>query len=88
LGDSAKPLPGIEEIIAEITRGLGAETTVPVTPGTDLFADLALDSLTLTSLVVSLEDHYRIRLQETDAGEIRTVADLAALVRRRIEEQS
>ena len=40
------------------------------------------------SLVFKLEEHYDIVLDEGDADDLRTVDDLAALVVRRIEEQS
>jgi acyl carrier protein len=81
-------------VAAEIIRGLATELAgsgtplPPLTPQTRLFEDLALDSLTLMSLVVNLEDHYRVLLNETDAPEVRTIADLAALVVQRIREQS
>jgi acyl carrier protein len=47
-----------------------------------------LDSLKVMSLVFKIEDHYDIVLDEGDADDLRTVDDLAALVVRRIEEQS
>jgi len=47
-----------------------------------------LDSLKVMSLVFKLEEHYDIVLDEGDADDLRTVDDLAALVVRRIEEQS
>ena len=47
-----------------------------------------LDSLKVMSLVFKLEEHYDIVLDEADADDLRTVDDLAALVVRRIEEQS
>lgn len=56
-----------------------------VQPSDDLLADLGLDSLGLTVLVVGLENRFRVRLSQEDAGGIRTVADLAALVARRTE---
>jgi acyl carrier protein len=88
-------LPTEDMVAAEIIRGLtdqfaesGTLPSSPLTPQTRLFEDLALDSLTLMGLVVNLEDHYRVILDETDATGIRTIADLAALVVRRIAEQS
>ena len=45
-----------------------------------------LDSVGLLTLVVDLEDHFRVALKEEDAAVIRTVAELAALVLRRREE--
>ena len=47
-----------------------------------------LDSLKVMSLVFKIEEHYDIVLDEADADDLRTVDDLAALVVRRIEEQS
>jgi acyl carrier protein len=40
------------------------------------------------SLVFKLEDHYDIALDEEDADDLQTIDDLAALVIRRVEEQS
>ena len=40
----------------------------------------------LLTLVVDLEDHFRVALKEEDAAVVRTVAGLAALVLRRREE--
>ena len=46
-----------------------------------------LDSLKVISLVFKIEDHYDIVLDEEDADDLRTVADLAALVVRHFEQQ-
>jgi acyl carrier protein len=45
----------------------------------------ALDSLQLLSLVVAVEDRFRIVLAEEDAAGTRTLADLARLVAARAE---
>jgi acyl carrier protein len=52
----------------------------------DLQADLALDSLALLTLVVALEDRFLVTLADTDAADVRTAGDLAALVARRTGE--
>ena len=52
----------------------------------DLVSDLQLDSVGLLTLVVGLEDRFRVALKEEDAAAVRTVGDLAALVLRRREE--
>lgn len=57
----------------------------PIQPTDDLLADLGLDSLALTVLAVGLENKFRVKLSQEDAGVVRTVADLAALVARRSE---
>ena len=46
-----------------------------------------LDSLKVMSLVFKIEEHYDVVLDEEDADDLRTVADLAALVLRCIEQQ-
>jgi acyl carrier protein len=47
-----------------------------------------LDSLKVMSLVFKIEEDYDIVLDAEDADDLRTIGDLAALVRRRIEQQS
>jgi hypothetical protein len=45
----------------------------------------SLDSLQLLSLVVAIEDRFRVALAEEDAAATRTLADLARLVAARAE---
>jgi acyl carrier protein len=75
------------EVIAVIARVLRDELGLAreVRPEDDLLADLQLDSVGVLTLVVGLEDHFRIALAEQDAAEVRTVGDLAALVASRAE---
>ena len=49
--------------------------------------DGGLDSLKVMSLVLRIESRYGIELDADDDGELRTVADLARLVVRCIENQ-
>jgi acyl carrier protein len=74
------PEPG--EVVAEIARVLRDELGLSraVKPEDDLIADLQLDSVGLLTLVVGLEDRFRVALGEADASSVRTVAELAALV--------
>lgn len=46
----------------------------------DLARDLQLDSVGLLTLVVELENRFRVALREEDAAEVRTLRDLCALV--------
>ena len=75
----------MDEVLAEIRRVLREELSLEreVRPGDDLVADLQLDSVGLVTLVVGLEDRFRIVLAEEDAAGVRTVSDLAALVQER-----
>jgi acyl carrier protein len=84
--------PHVEEseVLEQIRRIVATELGVRavVTPETSLVGGLKLDSLSAITLAVALEDRYRIQLGEQDAGELSTVRDLVALVRRRIAERS
>ncbi|MGZ6143099.1 MAG: acyl carrier protein [Myxococcales bacterium] len=72
----------MDEVLAEIRRVLRDELGLERDPRLedDLVTDLQLDSVGLLTLVVGLEDRFRIALAEEDAAAVRTVGDLAALV--------
>ena len=80
-------MPEPREVVAVISRVLRDEVGVEraVLPEDDLQADLQLDSVGLLTLVVGLEDHFRVTLAEEDAAGVRTVGDLAALVASRAQ---
>jgi acyl carrier protein len=82
--------PSEAEVIAEIRRVLAEELALeaPAGPDAELGRDLALDSITLLTLAVALEDRFRVTLREEEAADIRTVRELAALVVRRAREQN
>jgi acyl carrier protein len=75
----------MDEVLEEIRRVLRDELglSCEALPEDDLVADLQLDSVGLLTLVVGLEDRFRIALSEEDAAGVRTVSDLVALVSRR-----
>ncbi len=75
----------MDEVLAEIRRVIRDELGSPreVRGEDDLVHDLQLDSVGLLTLVVGLEDRFRIALSEEDAAGVRTVSDLCALVEKR-----
>ena len=75
----------MDEILAEIRRVLRDELGLArdPRPEDDLVTDLQLDSVGLLTLIVGLENRFRIVLAEEDAASVRTVGDLAALVAER-----
>ena len=75
----------MDEVLAEIRRVLRDELGLArdPRPEDDLVTDLQLDSVGLLTLIVGLEDRFRIVLAEEDAASVRTVRDLAALVTER-----
>ena len=78
----------MDEVLGEIGRLLRDELGLSRAPqpADVLVRDLQLDSVGLLTLVVGLEDRFRVALKEEDAAAVRTVHDLAALVLRRREE--
>ena len=72
-----------KHIIDLIEKDLGS---LDVTADSSLQSQ-GLDSLKVISLVFKIEDHFDIVLDESDADDLRTVGDLAAMVVRRIEQQ-
>jgi len=79
----------IEAVLAEISRVLQHELQLPSAPRPedDLAADLHLDSVSLLTLVVELENQFRVALNEQDSAQVHTVGELAALVVARSKEQ-
>ena len=81
----------LEEEVLEELRTIARnelEYEGPIDASMSLSADLKLDSMTMLVVAVSLENRFRVRLEEQDAGVLDTVGDLIALVQRRIAEQA
>ena len=55
----------------------------PIAPEMSLVEALALDSLRQLTLVVEIENRFRIRLDGTDEASLQTVGDLIALIARK-----
>lgn len=74
------PTPREQEVAAEIRRIVREELRARTEFGDDEELASRLDSLALLSLVVAVEDRFRIVLTEEDAGSARSLADLARIV--------
>ena len=69
--------------IAQVARDhLGWQE--PLTPEMRLVEDLRLDSVRLLTLAAEVENRFRVLLDEADEMAIQTVADLVAIVRRKL----
>ena len=86
--DSAEVEALLPEAFTCIDRVLKVELLLArdVRPEDLLVQDLQLDSVTLITLVVELENTFRVALREEDAAEVKTVRELALLVARRTVE--
>ena len=69
-------------VVQEIGRVIAREGLLrrEIRPTDRLVDDLGLDSLTLTTLAVELEDRFQIILSDEQTARIRTVAELARCV--------
>ena len=84
-------MPELERsILAEIRRIFAheLENVRPVELHHDLARDLEVDSMGALVLAVALEDRFRVRLADEDAGAVVTVSDLVELVARRVREDT
>jgi acyl carrier protein len=67
------------ELIRLLGRTLG--DTASVQAGTDLVADLGLESIQVIEYLCEVEDHFDLALDEATLADVHTIADLAAVVR-------
>ena len=77
-------LEGIRDVAREFLD-LGADVGLD----TDIVGDLELDSIELLTLVVELENHFQIFLDEgrlEEADELRTIGDLVAHIAGRLRQ--
>jgi acyl carrier protein len=75
----AEILAGIRAVARthlRVEREIGMETPITQT--------LALDSLRMVTLVAELENHFRVCFEDGDEVGLTTVADLVAVLRRRL----
>ena len=73
-----------EAVAAEILRIAREQLALEGDPAPDAPLAAALDSLALLSLVVAVEDRFRVVLTDDDAATTRTLAELARLVASRV----
>jgi acyl carrier protein len=73
-------LEGIAEVVRQRLGWQG-----PLTMDMRLVEDLRLDSVRLLTLAAEVENRFRVLLDETDEAGIQTVADLVAVVRRKLD---
>ena len=72
--------PAEQGVAAEIRRIVREDLNARVEFGDEEELAARLDSLALLSLVVAVEDRFRIVLTEEDAASARSLADLSRLV--------
>ncbi|WP_137389754.1 acyl carrier protein [Rhodoligotrophos defluvii] len=76
-----------EQIFEELSRLIAPFNIkgVPITPATDIAADLNIDSVAVMDFVMEIEDRFDIDIPLNLLAEIRTMDELTQVVRERIE---
>lgn len=76
----------VKETILQLI-GQEAFVPVPITEAADLFQDLYLDSLSFISLLMEIEEQYRITIELPEMAGCRRVGQLIELVERKVREE-
>ena len=78
---------GTDAVLEEIRSLLQVHNSKQIEIGeeTDLSADLNIDSVAAMDLIMNLEDKFEIDIPLNQVGELRSVRDLADLVRAQLK---
>lgn len=68
--------------VVAILSSLGGMGTLPIEPESSLADDLGLDSLSVTSLIVRLEEEFGIEIPDRQITQFVTVGDIVAYLER------
>jgi acyl carrier protein len=72
-----------DKVVAVVAQITGRDAAV-LSPSTDLYADLKLDSLDALELLVALEDEFGTDIGTDEAQALHTMADVVSLLRQRL----
>ena len=75
----------VAEVVDIIRESAKIPSRVPITAATRIVEDLALDSLDLVSVILLLQDHFDVVIEEDAVPNLCRVADLAAYLAERRE---
>ncbi|MPN41768.1 Acyl carrier protein [bioreactor metagenome] len=75
----------IEQQVSAAVATVAGVGTESVEAGSDLVADLSLDSLAMYELVIDLEERYGLRISDEDLDRIHTVSDIVDYIDRSID---
>ena len=77
-----------DEVLREICDLLEAHNPnhIEITAETDLSADLNIDSVAAMDVIMNIEDKFEIDIPLNQVGELRSVRDLAEVVRAQLKD--
>ncbi|KAF5994721.1 acyl carrier protein [Streptomyces mirabilis] len=70
----------LREMIADVLEVDGESITQDI----DFIRDLGVDSLLAMELAVTLERHYRVKIESHEIADVRTLPDICALLNRKL----
>ena len=70
----------LAELTAIVRQSGRVKPTAVVTADSDLVVDLAIDSLDLVDLLLKIQDHFDVDIDDTDVPHLRRVSDLATYI--------
>lgn len=73
----------VAEVVDVIRKAARIPARVPITPESRLVEDLAIDSLDLVGLILQLQDHFDVVIEDEAVSNLCRVADLAAYLAER-----
>src|SRR4029450_12674989 len=85
-GSAENEETALERVVAELSAELAPVSGQRVSRETVL-SDLGFDSLACADLTAAIEERFGVRLVHGDVDQTRTVADVAATVRRKMPER-
>ena len=68
----------VAEVVAVIRQAAKIPARVAITAESRLVEDLAIDSLDLVGLILQLQDHFDVVIEDEDVPNLCRVADMAA----------
>ena len=77
-----------DEVVSEV-RGLIADHSdaeANITEGTELVADLGIDSLGVMEVVADIEDKFEMTIADNELREVATLGDVVAAIEIRLKE--
>jgi acyl carrier protein len=73
----------VPEVVDVIRKAARVPARVPITPESRLVEDLAIDSLDFVGLILQLQDHFDVVIDDEAVSNLCRVADLAAYLAER-----
>ncbi len=70
--------PRIAAVVDVIRKAAKIPARIPISADSRLVEDLAIDSLDLVGLILQLQDHFDVVIEDDDVPNLCRVADLAA----------